>query len=84
MSDQRIQYDEEMVGAGHPTKPDTLNRLALAETGTDGKGKHRYLVEQTSAPTTGADELVLYAKDAGGELALFCRGENDGDEIKIA
>jgi len=24
---QQIQYNEEMVGAGHPTKTDTLNRL---------------------------------------------------------
>lgn len=36
MADQRIQYAEEMVGAGHPTKADTLNRLMLVEHGTDG------------------------------------------------
>lgn len=36
MSDQRIQYDEEMVGAGHPTKSDTLNRLMLVEHNSDG------------------------------------------------
>ncbi len=36
MADQRIQYTEEMVGAGHPTKADTLNRLMLVEHGTDG------------------------------------------------
>lgn len=35
-ADQRIQYTEEMVGAGHPTKPDTLNRLSLVEHNTDG------------------------------------------------
>lgn len=36
MSDQRIQYNEEMVGAGHPTKSDTLNRLMLVEHNSDG------------------------------------------------
>ena len=36
MTDQRIQYNEEMVGAGHPTKADTLNRLVLVEHNTDG------------------------------------------------
>lgn len=36
MTDLRIQYNEEMVGANHSTKTDTLNRLALAEHNTDG------------------------------------------------
>ncbi|MCF8033948.1 MAG: hypothetical protein K9K66_14170 [Desulfarculaceae bacterium] len=36
MADLSISYDEEMVGAGHPTKEDTLNRLALAEHASDG------------------------------------------------
>lgn len=39
MADQRIVYTEEMVGAGHPTKSDTLNRLALVEHDTDGTHK---------------------------------------------
>jgi len=37
MADQRIQYAEEMVGAGHPTKSDTLNRLMLVDHGNDGQ-----------------------------------------------
>ncbi len=36
MADQRIQHSEQMVGAGHPTKSDTLNRFALIEHNTDG------------------------------------------------
>ncbi len=36
MPDQRIQYTEELVGAGHPTKADTLNRLTLVEHREDG------------------------------------------------
>lgn len=40
MADLSIQYDEEMVGAGHPTKEDTLNRLVLAEHNSDGTHKN--------------------------------------------
>ncbi|MCB2227257.1 MAG: hypothetical protein KQH53_11320 [Desulfarculaceae bacterium] len=40
MADLRIAYDEEMVGAGHPTKEDTLNRLVLAEHNSDGTHKN--------------------------------------------
>jgi len=36
MADQRIIYTEEMVGATHPTKSDTLNRLAVVEHSNDG------------------------------------------------
>lgn len=39
MADQRIQYTEQMVGAGHPSLSDTLNRLALVEHDTDGTHK---------------------------------------------
>ena len=39
MADQRIQYTEEMVGANHPSKSDTLNRLTLVEHDTDGTHK---------------------------------------------
>lgn len=39
MADQRIQYTEEMVGAGHPTKSDTLNRHPAIEHNMDGTHK---------------------------------------------
>jgi len=39
MADQRIIYTEEMVGASHPTKDDTLNRHALIEHDNDGTHK---------------------------------------------
>jgi len=39
MADERIQYTEEMVGNGHPTKPDTLNRHANVEHNSDGTHK---------------------------------------------
>ena len=37
MVNQIITYAEEMVGSGHPTKSDTLNRALLIEHGNDGK-----------------------------------------------
>ena len=39
MTDYRIQSGEEMVGSGHPSKSDTLNRLALVGHNTDGTHK---------------------------------------------
>ncbi|MFQ5428048.1 MAG: glycosyl hydrolase family 28-related protein [Thermodesulfobacteriota bacterium] len=39
MADLRIQYMDEMVGAGHPAKADTLNRLMLSEHGINGAHK---------------------------------------------
>ncbi|MFH1034299.1 MAG: hypothetical protein V1806_07305 [Pseudomonadota bacterium] len=83
MSDQTIQYSEEMVGAGHPTKEDTLNRLALVETGGDGHGKYRYLASQATAPATGAAEGVLYAKLAGGKAEAFYRGPDSASEARL-
>lgn len=43
MTDLRIQYSEEVVGAGHPTKGDTLNRLTAVEHNSDGT--HKYKLE---------------------------------------
>ena len=40
MTDYRIQSGEEMVGAGHSSKADTLNRLALIEHNSDGTHKY--------------------------------------------
>ncbi|MFQ5464783.1 MAG: glycosyl hydrolase family 28-related protein, partial [Thermodesulfobacteriota bacterium] len=39
MADLRIRYDELMVGANHPAKTDTLNRLAIVEHNSDGTHK---------------------------------------------
>lgn len=83
MSDQTIQYSEEMVGAGHPTKEDTLNRLALVETASDGHGKYRYLATQGAAPETGSAEGVLYARLAGGKAEAHYRGPDGGSEARL-
>ncbi len=83
MSDQRIQYSEEMVGAGHPTKADTLNRLALVEADSDGHGKYRFLKAQSQGPSTGEAEGALYVKSVDGQPEVFYRGENSASEIQI-
>ena len=67
MSDLCIQYNEEMVGAGHPTKSDTLNRLFLGGVtptyrDSDGKVLGNIFKLQTIPPET-----------AEGEVALFCQ-----------
>ena len=36
MDDLRAQYDEEAVGANHPTKADVINRLVMIEHNMDG------------------------------------------------
>lgn len=76
MSDQTIQYDEEMVGAGHPTKSDTLNRLALVEADSDGHGKIRYLKEQTAEPAVPDGEGALFTADNNGGTCLYYKADN--------
>lgn len=78
MSDLRIQYDEEMVGAGHPTKEDTLNRLMLAEHDSAGLHQRTTLLVQEDDPETGADQAALYVKQSGGLTELFFRGAGGG------
>jgi len=49
---------------------------------TDGKHLFLQMPEQTSAPTTAADEGAVYTKDASG-TNLFFRTESDGAEIQL-
>jgi hypothetical protein len=79
----RIQYSEEVVGANHPTKGDTLNRLTLVETDADGHGLTRYLKVQAADPETAAGECVLYAKSVGGHVGIFLRAEGNGEVAQI-
>lgn len=39
--------------------------------------------ESSSAPSTGADEGVIYTKESGGKTELFFREESDGTEVQI-
>jgi len=46
-------------------------------------GKHEKVTLLTgSAPTHGADKVILYGKDVGGKCELFARDE-DGNEVQI-
>ena len=78
MADQRIQCSEEMVGAGHPTKQDTLNRLMLVEHENDGTHKSGNIhgLEPTDSPEfvtvklSGlSDGVIPYNVDADTGLA---------------
>ena len=50
-----------------------------------GQGKHKFMQmpEQSSAPTTAADEGALYTKVVSGLTQLFFRTESDGAENQI-
>lgn len=50
MADQRIVYTEEMVGSGHPTKSDTLNRFSLIEHNNDGTHAKKVTVASATSP----------------------------------
>lgn len=80
-TDQRIQYTEEMVGANHPSKSDTLNRLNQVEADIDGHGKVRFLKEQSTTPTVPTDEGALYTADDGGETVLYYRADGESAEV---
>lgn len=84
MSDQTIQATEEIVGSGHATKSDTINRHFLGGViatlrDTDGKILIGIFKKQTSDPTTAADEIALYCKaDGAGDLQFYKRNESNG------
>lgn len=57
-------YNEEMVGAGHPAKADTLNRLALIEHNEDGT--HKFNI--TGAPELDLREFLPYGFVTDGSV----------------
>ena len=59
MAQQIINYDEEMVGANHPTKSDTLNRGFLVSHAENGGIRNGM-----SFPTSGLeDRMAFYRVD---------------------
>ena len=75
MADQRAQYNEEAVGANHPTKADVINRLALVEHGTDGVHGAAARASMGTAPLvlgSDADGDMYYR--ASGALARLAKG----------
>lgn len=74
MTDMRIQFSEEMVGAGHPAKADTINRLALV--GHNNNGTHKTWVDIKEAGaagngTTDDTSLVQTAATAAAGKTLY-------------
>ena len=51
--------------------------------GAADEGKHKYVTmpEQSSAPTTAADEMALYTKAVSGVTQMFLRNEGSGTEV---
>jgi len=65
MTQQIINYDEEMVGANHPTKSDTLNRSFLISHGINGG-----LNAATSDPAS-PEDYQYYWKTDDKELRVY-------------
>lgn len=86
MADERLQHTEQMVGAGHATKTDTLNRLTLIEHNSDGTHKEplaslnsNFLVEHNSdgthmssggSPNYSVGEKIIASSNAGNSNSL--------------
>ena len=66
MSRQIISYDEEMVGASHPTKADTLNRALLVSHGDDGG-----LRRGTAFPTTELQDRMMFYRTDEDRLYVY-------------
>ena len=82
MADQRIQYTEEMVGAAHPSKADTLNRLGIVEHNNDGTHKGAAVASLLALglrPLTGFDGITLRTdpdKDSADTKVKMYPGES--------
>jgi len=86
MADERIQYSEEMVGAGHPTKADTLNRLSLVEHYSDGTHRHKreldlreflpagFVTDGSADYTAEIEDALSYLEAAGGGKLVIPEG----------
>lgn len=80
MTDTRIQYTEKMVGAGHPTLADTLNRLALVEHNNDGTHKYVYIPVTEKGAASGVAELDASSLIPLGRLPAVLTGK-DADSV---
>ena len=71
MANQTITSTEEMVGSGHATKADTLNRFALIEHDTDGTHGKPITALTASLPVfTGASKELVSKSVADTQTAL--------------
>lgn len=91
MANKTIVYTEEMVGSGHPSKPDTLNRLTLVEHKDDGTHKHSYgELYELSDPATELELAIAgtfykWGSSTVGETAGvgLVVGDVDDDDLTI-
>ncbi|MEK6532104.1 MAG: glycosyl hydrolase family 28-related protein [Deltaproteobacteria bacterium] len=80
MTDQRILYTDWLTGANHPTKTDTLNRLALIGHNNDGSHKAWVDVKEYGATGDGvtddttAIQNAINTLSASGGTVLFPLG----------
>lgn len=58
------------------------NHVAFND-GNEGKHKFMQMPEQSSAPSTAANEGALYTKESGSITELFFRRESNGSEIQL-
>ncbi|MBW1713402.1 MAG: hypothetical protein JRJ59_09680 [Deltaproteobacteria bacterium] len=66
MAQQIINYDEEMVGANHPTKSDTLNRGFLVSHADNGG-----LRSGTSFPTSGLEDRMMFYRTDENKIYVY-------------
>ncbi|MFQ5913262.1 MAG: hypothetical protein ACE5JS_08775 [Nitrospinota bacterium] len=82
MADERIQSTEEMVGAAHATKTDTLNRLFLANSARNNDGSASWwdFDEEASAPANpAASKRRVYFNSSGVPI----NRNSAGAELKL-
>ena len=62
----------------------SINHVALNDT-TGDAGKHKFvtLVEQSTVPTTKADEYLLFSQDDGGTPEIYARPESNGTAFQL-
>ena len=82
MADLRILATEEMVGFGHATKADTVNRLAMAEHNNDGT--HIYVTEvDIRKYATNIADLISGVEDLGAALQAAIDAYPSGADIML-
>ncbi len=82
MADQIINYDEEMVGANHPGKSDTLNRALLVA--HDSEGNHSDFATPVAVGTANAagSATTLARSDHVHQGCLIATGSYAGTDAQ--
>ena len=70
MAQQIINYDEEMVGANHPTKSDTLNRGFLVSHADNGGVRNG-----ATFPVTGLEDRMAFYRTDLDRLYVYDLGD---------